>query len=58
MSKLVSSSAAMQLKFDTDDICGGEIVDQPLFASITCQQCKNDCKIYTISESAEVFCAK
>ena len=58
MSKLVSLPAAMQLEFNVDDVCGGTMIDNPLFVSLTCQQCVNDCKIYTISETAEVFCIK
>lgn len=58
MSKIVSLPAAMQLEFDMEPVEECDIVNSPLYVSITCKQCINSCKIYTISESAEVFCIK
>lgn len=35
-----------------------EILDNELYISKTCEECKNKCKIYCLSKDAEVYCKK
>lgn len=55
MSKLVSLPAAIQLEFNID--AEYEAFDE-LYICNTCEQCTNECKIYTVSSDAEIFCVK
>lgn len=55
MSKLVSLPAAIQLEFNTNPEY--ESFDE-LYVCNTCEQCINNCEIYTISSDAEIFCVK
>lgn len=35
-----------------------EELDEKLYISKTCEQCINECKIYSVSKCAEVYCNK
>ncbi|WP_270943153.1 hypothetical protein [Romboutsia lituseburensis] len=35
-----------------------ELFDDELYISRTCKQCKYKCKIYCVSENAEIYCKK
>lgn len=35
-----------------------EILENELYISKTCEECKNKCKIYCLSKDAEVYCKK
>lgn len=35
-----------------------EILENELYISKTCEECKNKCKIYCLSKDAEVYCNK
>lgn len=35
-----------------------EELDGNLYISKTCKQCRNKCKVYSLSECAEVYCKK
>ena len=55
MSKLVSLPAAIQLEFNID---AEYVAFDELYICNTCEQCTNECKIYTVSSDAEIFCVK
>lgn len=55
MSSIVSLPVAVQLEFDTEP---DYAAFHELYECRTCNDCVNDCKIYTISEDAEVFCIR